>query len=258
MSRPVNHNRHGKAHPTRESRAQPTLWGLHAVRAAWENPKRHIRDALFTPQAMEALSEALRDKSLKRPQPRVADAMAFRNLFPGGEAVHQGAVLWGEALAQPDLEDWLKTAPTRAVILDHVTDPHNVGAIMRSACAFGFQAVIMQDRHAPPITGTLAKTACGAIEHIPLITVTNIARAIDALKEEQFFAVGLAEEESVPFTKLPRYDRLALVLGNEGEGLRDGVRKACDICVALPTTGAIRSLNVSAAASAAMMGVAGG
>ncbi len=232
----------------------PQIWGLHAFREAWLNPKRHVAEAWLTANAARELEDVIGKAGLRRPVPKIVDIDKFKNLFREGD-VHQGACFWGEKLGQPSIEDFLAEAPSRVIVLDHVTDPHNVGAIMRSACAFGFEAIIMQDRNAPPITGTLAKIASGAVEHMPLISVTNVARAIDMLKDNGFFAVGLAEEESVSFTTLPKYEKVALVLGAEGEGVRLGVRKACDICVALPTKPPIQSLNVSAAASAAMMGL---
>lgn len=237
----------------------PIIWGMHAFRAAWANPKRHVSEVWLTAGAARELEDILKTPGLKnRPTPKIVEADKFKGLFREGsesQNVHQGVVMWGEPLEQPTLEDFLAEAPTKAIVLDHVTDPHNVGAIMRSACAFGFGAVIMQDRNAPPISGTLSKIASGAVDHLPLISVVNVARAIDLLKDNGFFAVGLAEEESVSFSKLPKYEKVALVLGAEGEGVRQGVRKACDICVALPTQAPIQSLNVSAAASAAMMGI---
>lgn len=232
----------------------PQIWGMHAFREAWLNPKRRVTEVWLTSNAARELEDTLNSPHVKRPEPKIMDADRFKSIMRDGD-VHQGAVLWSEPLPQPNIEDWLAGEPKKAIILDQVTDPHNVGAIMRSASAFGFDAVIMQDRHAPPMTGTLAKIASGAVDHIALISVVNITRAIDMLKEDGFFALGLAEEESVSFAALPTYDKVALVMGAEGDGVRTGVRKACDICVALPTQGAIRSLNVSAAASAAMMGL---
>ena len=227
---------------------------MHAFREAWLNPKRRVTEVWLTSGAARELEDILNTAPVKRPEPKIMDAERFKSIMREGE-VHQGAALWSESLPQPGIEDWLASEPKKTIILDQVTDPHNVGAIMRSASAFGFDAVIMQDRHAPPISGTLAKIASGAVDHIPLISVVNITRAIDMLKEDGFFAVGLAEEESVSFATLPTYNKVALVMGAEGDGVRAGVRKACDICAALPTQGAIRSLNVSAAASAAMMGL---
>lgn len=235
---------------------KPQVWGLHAFRQAWLNPQRHIKEAWLSPAAAKDLEETLSATlDTYRPAPKIMAPDQFKDVFIERDTVHQGACLWGEALIQPTFDDWLKDEPKRVVILDHVTDPHNVGAILRSACAFGFDGVIMQDRHAPSVTGTLAKIASGAVEHTAIISVVNLARAIEQLKESGFFAIGLAEEESVSFDALPSYEKLMLVMGAEGDGLRDGVRKACDVCVALPTNGAIKSLNVSAAASAAMMGI---
>lgn len=234
----------------------PTIWGLHAFRAAWLNPRRHIREAWLSPASVKDLQDVLDARlDFDRPHPKIMAPDAFKDVFEGRDNVHQNAIIWGEALIQPTFENWLKTSPNRVMILDQVTDPHNVGAILRSACAFGFDGLVMQDRHAPPVSGTLAKIASGAVEHTPIVSVVNIARAIDQLKEDGFFIIGLAEEESTSFDKLPTYDKVALVMGAEGDGVRDGVRKACDLCVALPTSGKIKSLNVSSAASAAMMGL---
>lgn len=239
-----------KAHPL------PNLWGIHAFRAAWLNPRRHIREVWLSPNSAKELHDTINTRmDVDRPHPKIMTNDAFRDLFVGRDGTHQSAALWGEALIQPTFEDWIATSPNRVVILDQVTDPHNVGAILRSACAFGFDGLVMQDRHAPPVTGTLAKIASGAVDHTPILSVVNVVRAIDQLKEEGFFVIGLAEEEATDFASLPTYDKVALVMGAEGDGVRQAVRKACDMCVALPTQGAIKSLNVSAAASAAMMGL---
>ena len=238
--------------PARAPMRQPQIWGLHAFRAAWLNPRRHIGEAWLTQNAAQTLTDTLATPGLRRPAPRIVDGNEFKELFRE-DVVHQGAALWGEPLQNMDFDEFLSTNPTRVVVLDQVTDPHNVGAILRTACAFGFDGLVMQDRHAPPLSGTLAKVATGAIDYTPVLSVVNVSRAIEQLKELGFFAIGLAEEESVPFASVPSYEKVALVMGAEGEGLRDGVRKACDLLAALPTTGPIRSLNVSAAASAAIM-----
>ncbi len=231
---------------------QPQIWGLHAFRAAWLNPRRHVGEAWLTQSAAQALTDTLATPGLRRPAPRIVENADFKEIFRE-DVVHQGAALWGEPLQSVSFEEFLQKGPSRVVVVDQVTDPHNVGAILRSACAFGFDGLVMQDRHAPPLSGTLAKVATGAIDYIPVLSVVNISRALEQLKEIGFFAVGLAEEESVPVASLPHYEKLALVMGAEGEGLRDGVRKNCDVIAALPTTGPIRSLNVSAAAAAAML-----
>lgn len=238
------------------------LYGIHAVAAAWTNPARKIRDLFVTEAGLEALDSAF-DKASKdeldRPEPQLVEKDDLDKLLPPG-AVHQGVALSCAPLPEVQIEDICIAAandPTATVVvLDQVTDPHNVGAVLRSAAAFGAKAVIVQDRHAPPVTGTLAKTASGAVEVVPLVRVTNLARAIDDLKAAGFWTVALAESGARNLHQVDLTGRSALVMGSEGEGIRRLTGERCDEIVRLPTGGPIGSLNVSNAAAVALYEVA--
>lgn len=238
------------------------LYGVHAVAAAWTNPQRKIRDLFVTEAGLEALDSAFDKASqaeLDRPEPQLVEKDDLDRLLPPG-AVHQGVALSCAPLPEVQIEDICIAAandPTALVIvLDQVTDPHNVGAVLRSAAAFGAKAVIVQDRHAPPVTGTLAKTASGAVEAVPLVRVTNLARAIDDLKAASFWTVGLAESGKRHLHEVDLSGRSALVLGSEGDGIRRLTGERCDEIVRLPTGGPVGSLNVSNAAAVALYEVA--
>lgn len=235
----------------------PLLWGFHAVRAAYLNPLRRIQRFVATAQALEGFAETITDATgagLKRPEVEIIDKTAFDRIVPPG-SVHQGLALMVEPLEILDTTDLLEkiegTARSMVVILDQVTDPHNVGAILRTAAAFGATAVMMQDRHAPELTGVLAKTASGAVDVISVLTETNLSRAIEKLKEADFMVIGL-DEEGDPLADMPTHPRMALVLGAEGSGLRRLVADHCDALAALPTIAPINSLNVSNAAAVAL------
>jgi 23S rRNA (guanosine2251-2'-O)-methyltransferase len=176
------------------------------------------------------------------------------------DAVHQGVALLALPLEELDVMDAIENvpAPRRVVILDQVTDPHNLGAIMRSAAAFGVSAVIVQDRNSPPEGGVLAKAASGALELVPLVRVVNIARTLDELGDLGFLRLGLADEAAEPIEDLDLDRDVALVLGAEGEGMRRLTREKCDKAVRLPTSAEMPSLNVSNAAAVALYACAVG
>jgi len=241
------------------------LYGRHAVAAALANPERRWRRlAALAVQEDEAraLVASARAMRLGDGEPiRVLDRQGFAALL-SDEAVHQGLALEVEPLEAPDLDDVLRgaAATERAVIvvLDQVSDPHNVGAILRAAAAFGAKAVIVAAHGAPPATGALAKAASGALELVPLIPAVNLARALDRLKEAGFWCCGLDERAPRLLSELDLGARVALVLGAEGDGLRRLVRESCDYLARLPTTAAMPSLNASTAAAIALYEVAGG
>lgn len=226
------------------------LWGLHAVAAALANPARRLRRLLVTRAAEAELAERL------SPPWRIAPDFVEKDRLDrqlGAEAVHQGCALLADPLPPPALPALMEGTSGPVLVLDQVTDPRNVGAILRSAAAFGAAAVVMQERHAPAETGTLARAASGALETVPVLREVNLARAIGQLKEAGLWVVGL--EAGAPVTLAQSGlagRRVALVLGAEGEGMRRLTREACDELVRLPIRPAMESLNVSAAAAVAL------
>jgi 23S rRNA (guanosine2251-2'-O)-methyltransferase len=236
------------------------LYGRHAVAAALANPARRWR-LLAVAAGQEAEAAALIAAARARrigdddDPVRVLDRTALTALLPA-HAVHQGWALDAEPLAQPDLDEVLDRhppgAPAVVLLLDQVTDPHNVGAILRSAAAFGAAAVVVAAHGAPPPTAALAKAASGALEIVPLVRIVNLARTLDRLKEAGFWCCGLDESGTGSFGALDLGPRVALVLGSEGGGLRRLVRERCDRLARLPTRPDLPSLNVSNAAAIAL------
>jgi 23S rRNA (guanosine2251-2'-O)-methyltransferase len=224
------------------------LYGLHAVRAALRNPARVVRRAVLNERAAAEFAKDLADVTTE-----TVDTDALARLLPPG-AVHQGAALLCDRLPERDFEEILASLPpgNRVVaVLDQITDPHNEGAILRSAAAFGIAALIVQDRHAPPESGALAKAASGALDIVPRVAVVNIARALEELGRLGFWRIALAGDGEAPLAEAARAGDIALVLGAEGSGLRRLVRERCDIAAFIPMGGAMESLNVSNAASVA-------
>jgi len=246
--------RHGGASRARGVEGAPSgavwLHGLHAVAAALRNPRRRLRRLLATPEGEAAVARAVGGPLPL--QPERADPAAIAALLPPG-AIHQGLALAADPLEPPSLEEALAASDGPVLVLDQVTDPRNVGAILRSAAAFGASAVVVQDRHAPGETGAMARAAAGALERVPLIRVVNIARAIGTLKQAGLWVVGLDRDAPTTLAGAKLGDRrLALVLGAEDEGMRRLTREACDELVRLPQTDAVESLNVSVAAAVAL------
>ena len=231
------------------------LYGFHAVREAWLNDARDIQAFYCTAQALEGFQETLKESEGARPQPTIVDKDQLQKSLPQG-AVHQGLALQCGSLPEMDLTDIIirerDQERSLLLILDQVTDPHNVGAILRSACAFGARGLIMQKKHAPELTGVLAKTACGAIEHVPVAFETNLSRSIETLQENGYFVYGLDERGEQEIHEIDPAQKSALVLGAEGPGIRRLVKEHCDALIRLPMSGKMPSINVSNAAAVAL------
>ncbi|MGI8611920.1 MAG: 23S rRNA (guanosine(2251)-2'-O)-methyltransferase RlmB [Sphingomicrobium sp.] len=239
-------SRRKKSHP-HGSPNRPRLWGKHPVAAALDNPARKVLRAWATRDAAA---------SMRFPGSvpvTLADVADLGRMVPH-DAPHQGVVIEVEPLEEVWLGDVLGDAGERAVllVLDQVTDPHNVGAIVRSTAAFGAIGIVTQDRHSPPESGALAKAASGALERVPWARVVNLARALEEIGEAGFWRVGLAGEADMELKDALGPPRIALVLGAEGPGLRPNTRQHCDALARLPISGAVDSLNVSNAAAVAL------
>ena len=217
------------------------LYGWHTVTAALGNPARQIRRFLATENAARRLA----GEGIAQTPEIVRPSAIDERLLP--DAVHQGLYLEADPLPSPAIAD----LPARGIVLvlDQITDPHNVGAIFRSAAAFAATALVTTERHSPDAAGALAKAASGAIELVPLVAVQNLARALADLRERGFLLVGLDSEGEADLADLPLKAPLALVLGAEGKGLRQLTRETCDKLARIDVPGAIKSLNVSNAAA---------
>ena len=222
------------------------LYGMHTVEAALQNPKRRILRLLATANAARRLGPLPAADGI---EPEIVAPRDLDRLADPG-AVHQGVLVEARPLEDPRLDQIERNATV--VLLDQVTDPHNVEAIMRSAAAFAAAAVVTTARHSPQASAVLAKAASGAVEWVPFVKVTNLARAIDDLKGYGFTVVGLDSEAELPIEQAQTRRPVALVLGAEGKGLRRLTRESCDCVVRLDLPGPIKSLNVSNAAALAL------
>lgn len=228
------------------------LYGLHTVRAALDNTRREKRKLLATPNGLNRLREGgdLPTLKIEERTPKDLDQLL------GADAVHQGVALEVEPVSRFGLKDLHE--PDLVIVLDQVTDPHNVGAILRTACAFGADAVVTTARYAPRETGVLAKSASGALDMIPLVEVRNLGDALETLKASGLVCLGFDSEADGPLKPRPSGQKLAIVLGAEGKGLRQKTRSLCDEMVKLDMPGPIKSLNVSNAAAIALFAATSG
>lgn len=240
-------SRRKKSHQSHGTANRPRLWGKHAVAAALDNPQRKVLRAWATKEAA-AFMQFPDDVAVT-----LAEAPDLGRLVPH-DAPHQGVVIEVEPLEEVWLDDLLTQAPEKAVllVLDQVTDPHNLGAILRSAAAFGAIGIVTQDRHSPPESGVVAKAASGALERVLWARVVNLARALTDIGDAGFWRIGLTGDARIELKEALGPKRVALVLGAEGAGLRPNTREHCDELARLPISEAVESLNVSNAAAVAL------
>ncbi len=234
--------------PTQNNAQRPRFWGRHAVLAALANPDRVVRKLWGTREAVGALD-------LPPVIPiTYADVADLGKMVPK-DAPHQGLVIEVDPLDDVWLADIIDAAPdsTRPIlVLDQVTDPHNVGAVLRSAAAFDALCIVTQDRHAPPESGALARSASGALEIVPWARVVNLSRALDEIGEADYWRIGLTGATDTTLKSALGARRVALVLGAEGEGMRHNTQQHCDVLAKLPISPKVESLNVSNAAAIAL------
>lgn len=217
------------------------------MKAALANPKRKVLRVCTTEPAADTLKSALQPR---HPKLQILKPQELEKLLDRS-AVHQGVAIEVEAPKPLDLEQIPGYGSRPLVVLDQVTDPHNVGAILRSAAAFNVCGVITQERHSPNVTGALAKAASGALELVPIVHVTNIAKTLEQLKKDGYWTAGLDGSATTAFRQAKLNDKTALVMGAEGKGLRRLVAEHCDVLVKLPMSETMESLNVSNAAAIA-------
>jgi 23S rRNA (guanosine2251-2'-O)-methyltransferase len=246
-------SRRKKSHQSHGTANRPRLWGKHAVSAALDNPDRKVLRAWATREAAGFMQFP------REVEVTLAEAPDLGRLVPN-DAPHQGVVVEVEPLEEVWLGDLLAHAPEQAVllVLDQVTDPHNVGAILRSAAAFGALGIVTQDRHSPPESGVVAKAASGALERVPWVRVVNLARSLEEIGEAGFWRIALTGDAETQLKDALGPKRVALVLGAEGPGLRHNTREHCDAAARLPISDAVESLNVSNAAAVALYAATAG
>jgi 23S rRNA (guanosine2251-2'-O)-methyltransferase len=238
--------------PRQQPKAPEGFWlyGTHTVQAALANPRRKVYRAVLTARAAEEIGAKL----LGRVKSEIADVDSIARLLPPG-SVHQGVALQCDKLPNRALADVLAIPSTRrriVLVLDQISDPHNAGAILRSAAAFGVAAVISQDRNAPAESGVLAKAASGALDTVPYVQVVNISRALEELGKHEFWRIALAGDGETALAEAAPTGDVAIVLGSEGSGIRRLVRERCDAAAFIPMDAAMESLNVSNAAAIAL------
>lgn len=247
--RRLNQGKQARAASSDDAMDGVVLYGWHAVSEALSNPHRRFHSLLVTENSARRLTEVFHNLPIQPTIVRPSDI----DQRVSADAVHQGILLYADSLSALTVED---LAPDSLIlVLDQITDPHNVGAIVRTACAFGVDAILTTARHSPAATGVLAKSASGGLEHVPFVTVRNLAGALQTLSERGYQCIGLDSEGEESLGAIAVHRPLALVLGAEGKGLRQLTRARCNALARLDMPGKIKSLNVSNAAAIALYAV---
>ena len=233
------------------------IYGLHAACAAWLNPKRICETLFLSDKSLNSFEGTLKQaksQGISRPAPQIKPKEFFTKRL-GEDAVHQQILIGAKPLNQPSLHDLTKTTDKHfLVMLDQVTDPQNIGAIMRSACAYGAKALIVQDKNAPELTPIIYKNACGAVEHLPYMRETNLTKSIQLLKDQGYWIYGLSEKGKASFDQINFPEKTLIILGAEGKGMRRLIEENCDELCNLPTGDPLPTLNVANAAACAFYG----
>ncbi len=240
------------------------LFGYHAVHEAWLNPNRNIKKIFVTEKAIENFKPYIKkaeELGLKRPKYQLVERKQIYKTL-GQDVVHQGIAADAEPLPEMNSMDLLIKSADRKksvfVMLDQVTDPHNVGAIMRSACAFALAGMVIQTRSAPQLEGVLGKVACGGLEHVPVALETNLSRSLEVFKENGYKCIALDERGEKTIGEFGGLEKVVLVMGAEGKGLRPSVREACTDIARIDMLGPLASINVSNASAISFYALTGG
>jgi 23S rRNA (guanosine2251-2'-O)-methyltransferase len=236
---------------THSSANEHWIFGRHAALAALVNPRRSINRIMLNRNMHHEITQEHRVAEKFSDIIQLVENKALENLLPVG-SVHQGIAIQAAPLPEITIEEFCRSLSAKksvVLVLDQITDPHNVGAILRSAAAFGVDAIITTMHNSPQESGTLAKSASGTLELVPLIRVTNLVSAMELLKEHHYWILGLDGHASITLNAVTAYDRTVLILGSEEKGMRRLTREYCDVLVKLPISDAVESLNVSNAAA---------
>lgn len=239
---------HNPQKTEKNNKEQLIIYGRHAVLSALKNPKRHIQKLLITAENKAEIEPLNVNFS-------IIDKKDFLKILPE-DAVHQGFALYCNRLETYDIEDLIALAENKKrchiLILDQVTDPQNIGAIIRSCAAFETLGLVVQDKNSPLESGAMDKASAGTIEFVPVARVTNLSRAIEKLKDAGFWVMGMDGYAETTIDKINKSGKIAIVMGSEGKGMRHLVQENCDSSVKLPISSNVESLNVSTAAAIAL------
>ncbi|MFV0321342.1 MAG: 23S rRNA (guanosine(2251)-2'-O)-methyltransferase RlmB [Alphaproteobacteria bacterium] len=251
---PPNLTLHPYLQELKNNKKLDMLYGLHAVEAALKNPAREIEAIIINPNAQGKVKELY--EKLAQNTPHDFDLIEMErpyfDLLAGGDAVHQSIIMFSQPLPIWEVEDLYEKPHAMVMMLDQPSDPRNIGAILRSCAAFGADALIVTDKNTPESTPLMAKAAVGAMEYIPIIRVTNLKNAVDKLKDNGFWFIGLDGHTETAIDDIEPAEKSVIIMGSEGDGLRRLTKESCDFLVKIPMEKQMESLNMSVAASIAL------